>query len=438
MRTLFDQFLHAWYMLDLKEVRFGCQTPKIIRPPREHFERDTSLAFLLLNISKDASSILPAAYLRTLGEMQNEIVNYFYRVIVGETTNIQRIRVQAIKPEHVLRLDGDELSTKLVTDGSVINYEYGQGRDLIYDHEEIEITLRNLVSSLQLFDIENLHFFNYQFELYTENTSLITHIRHRIPQQPLPSDERIKLAKLLATITDDEIVHYLGSLDYIFTYLCNVGESVKSYTIQAFVEEHILRQSCLNELVFRRPPFSVIPLTRIIALYELIEEIAFDQVLRAYVKTELREAKFTEEVSLEHFIAQTFGKTGMPPALQSAAAWIGVLKRLLIRVLGANIKLDVQLQIYLERADLWGGNVVEHDLQSFEIDDVFLLQHTYIILLGLEAREKALQVVESTAQVTNKVEPPIVKTTTWHPGATNKKIVLNRPTPPKTDQKLRV
>ena len=55
----------------------------------------------------------------------------------------------------------------------MINYQYGRGRDIVYDYEEIEMYFRNMISSLVLIDTETLHFLNYQFELYAENASLI-------------------------------------------------------------------------------------------------------------------------------------------------------------------------------------------------------------------------------------------------------------------------
>ncbi|CAF1364855.1 unnamed protein product [Rotaria sordida] len=193
IRILFNQFLHAWYKLDLKEVQAGCQRPAVDRPmTAANFARDTSLALLLINTSKDASSLLVVAYLHTLSKMQNEIIGYFNNTILNERIDFPHIRIQAIKAEHVFRFDAHELNAKLDRDGFMINFEYGKGRDLIYDFEEIEITLRNLVSCFHVLDYEELQVFNYQFELYAENTSLIIQIRRRVQQQPLPMNEQEK------------------------------------------------------------------------------------------------------------------------------------------------------------------------------------------------------------------------------------------------------
>lgn len=445
MRILFDQFVHAWYKLDLDTVQFGCQTPSVVRSTdAANFARDTSLASVLLNTSKDASSILVAAYLHTLSKMQNEIIGYFNNVIINESINFQHIPVQAIKPEHVFRFDSKDLSAQLVRDGFVINCEYGKGTDLIYDYTEVEITLQNLVSGLHLIDYENLHLFNYQFELYAENTSLITQIRRRIRQQPLAPNDRLKLTNQLLDMSNDEIIHFMGSLDHVFTYLCNVDHTRAGDTIKAFIDQSIIHQNCLNNNAFRRPIFSNILLIHIIALYELIEEIAFDRVLRVYVKTELRDAKLADNTTFDQFATQTFDKVNMPASLKSSLTWIGMLKRLLIRVLNANVALNVPLQYYLERIDLWSNDISESDLPSIEVDEAFLLQHTYIILCHLESREKAAHgtdVAAAVPQVMLSVGEQKIRARTWHT-ATNsepeKKTISNTPVPSKNQKKLRI
>jgi hypothetical protein len=76
--------------------------------------------------------------------------------------------------------------------------------------------------------------------------------------------------------------------------------------------------------------------------------------------------------------------------------WISMLKRLMIRVLmNTNVSIDVPLQLYLERTDLWTGNATESDIQSIEVTDKILLQHTYVILRGLERKRDKI----STATV---------------------------------------
>jgi len=98
----------------------------------------------------------------------------------------------------------------------------------------------------------------------------------------------------------------------------------------------------------------------------------------------------------------------------------------MVRVLSnVNVSLDVPIQIYLERTDLWTGNITENDIQTFEVHDDILLQHTYIILKGLEnERDKNLlndkkqtDVVEeqlSQKNLLQNVDTQSLKVKTWY------------------------
>ncbi|CAF1035564.1 unnamed protein product [Rotaria sordida] len=394
-KKFFDDFLDAWYALTFKEVRYGCQTFKFERIVlKEKFAENTSITMLLLTSSRDDSMLLPAC-LKTIAELQNEIVNYFHNNI-ETTSNSKRkcVSLQSIRPEHIFSLNRNSLSTKLINDSLVVNYQYGKGKDIIYDYEEIEITLRNMISELVLIDTEKLNFLTYQFELYGENTSLINEVRARIKQQQMINVDRTKLSRLIMTMSHDDILHYLGSLDNIFTYIRTIAveKLTDDITIQLFIERFIRSKSRLNDNVLRWPHFSAIQLRYIIDFYEMFEEIAFDQVLRVYMRKELVEDTFTDEERkrvLDVFSRATFENAKIAETLKSINAWISMLKRLIVRVLNANISLDVPLQLYLERTDLWSDRVSYIDLTTFQVDDDILLQHTYVVLTGLENKQKA-------------------------------------------------
>ncbi|CAF1092976.1 unnamed protein product [Adineta steineri] len=416
---LYQEFLHAWYKLNFDEVRYGCQTAKfeLSSSSEEDFATNTKIAMVLLNTTKDDSSILLAGCLRTIGELQNEIVHFFHNRIINdaETSRYREnvIPIQSIRPEHILHLDENIISRKLITDGFTINYHYGKSKDIIYDYEEIELTLRNMIGCLPLIDTEKLRFLNYQFELYSENTSLINDVRARIKQEFLKENERIKLKNLINGMQNDDMLHYFGSLDYVFTYLRNIDDEItnEAITIQLFVEKYIRSSACLNDNVLQRPPFATIHLKYIIDLYELIEESVFDQVLRHYIKQNLTEESFSidqRKTLTKQFSDMTYRKPNISISLQNIHVWIGILKRLMVRVLSnVNVSLDVPIQIYLERTDLWTGNITEADIQTFEVHDEILLQHTYVILKGLEnEQDKSLS---TNDKCTNIEQPTILK-----------------------------
>ncbi len=396
---LYEQFLNAWYKLSLKEVRFNCQVAKLEHAQeKEKFAENTMIAVVLLNASKDATSILLAACLKTIGQLQNEVVNYFHNIVGTDPTGSRRkehaVPVQSIREEHLFKIDVDVISQQLITDSFMINYEYGKSREIIYDYDEIELALRNKISNLPIIDTDKLQYLNYQFELHGENSSLITDVRMRVKQEALAPAERKKLKSFIEGMDKDEIVNYLGSLDYVFTYLRDIDmdPNAEAPTIQTFVENHIRWQNCLSDYVRRKAPFSTIHLKYIINLYELLEECVFDQVLRDYVKKAWCEESFSVDERkqiIERFISSTFAKPEIATSLQNIDCWIGILKRVMIRVLSnVNVDIEVPLQYYLERKDLWTGDITDADIMTFDLDEKILLYHTFIILKGLEKKQK--------------------------------------------------
>ncbi|CAF2688734.1 unnamed protein product [Rotaria sp. Silwood2] len=253
----------------------------------------------------------------------------------------------------------------------------------------MEITLRNIISKLVLIDTEKLNFLTYQFELYDENQSQINEVRARIRQQQLTNDDRTKLSSLIHTMNHDDILHYLRSLDNIFTYIRTVAVErlTEDMTIQLFIVRFIPSKSRVYDNVLRWPHFCTIQLRYIIDFYEMFEEIAFDKVLCNYIKKELLEDTFTNEERTRivyAFSHATFKKETIAESLKSIDCWISTLKRLIVRVLlKTNLYLDIPLQLYLERTDLWSDHISLDDLTTFEIDDDIVLQHTYVILTDL-------------------------------------------------------
>lgn len=414
-------------------MQHGCQIKKIEHSiSRDEFAKNTKFAMVLLNTSKDESGILLAACLNTIAELQNEIVHFFHETVFGNSRNARRYRaipIQSVQVEHVLNLTASDISLKLITDGFTINYKYGMGKDIIYDYEEIELTLCNIISRLPLINTEKMNYFNYQFELYGENSSLINDVRNRVTQELLSEDERTKLRGYITEMSNEGILHYLGSLDYVFTYLSTITDDLEKnpLTIQSFVQTYISPNANLNENVRQRQPFSIISLKHINNLYELLEEIAFDQVLRLYVKQELCEETFDEQDRIhiiEEFIDSTSNNKRIAKSLQYLNCWIAILKRIMVRVLSnVSVHLDVPLNLYLTRHDLWTSDITTNDIESIKINDEILLKHTYVILKGLEMRRERL--LSSSTQIgtdqqknkTNELQTSqaqIHQAMTWH------------------------
>jgi hypothetical protein len=63
----------------------------------------------------------------------------------------------------------------------------------------------------------------------------------------------------------------------------------------------------------------------------------------------------------------------------------------------------------LERTDLWSDRVNNTDLETFQVDEDILLQHTYVILRGLERKQ---QMNNKTSEI-QSVDGKRQKVQTW-------------------------
>jgi hypothetical protein len=73
-------------------------------------------------------------------------------------------------------------------------------------------------------------------------------------------------------------------------------------------------------------------------------------------------------------------------SLQNISEWITILKRFMVRILQDYVDLNIPIEIYLKRTDLWNCQITEEDIETIQLDDTILLKHTFIILIGLENR----------------------------------------------------
>ncbi|CAF4533121.1 unnamed protein product [Rotaria sp. Silwood2] len=398
--SLFEQFRQAWYGLKLDDVQLDCTHIKIDRTQSmEQFSKSRKLAFFLLNRSTDNSSFEVLGCIHTLAKFQNSIINFCKYITISQILHedIERkqpaIEIQKIKKEHLLVISSEVIDTILREEnGYIINYEYGKTKEVIYDYDEIETRLCNRINRIRLIDTENFNYFNYQFELYHQDVSLFNDIRRNIKQEQISTDEKVKLQQYLRNTKMDDVRQFLGSLDYVFTYFRHATGRPTTSTLKKSVKILIHNTSDLHSYILNEQyPFANIPLKYVINLYELIEELVFDEVMRNYVKQELITDVCVNEEEKENIIGQFVGSTYMldniSQQLKDPRVWLSVLKRLIIRVITANIDLNVSMQIYIERTDLWNEDLIQY-LDLIKINDNILVRHTYVILEGIEAKLK--------------------------------------------------
>ena len=416
LQNIYKKFEEHWFKITLKDVYFNQQkyqwTPST---NQENFSRQTNISMFLLNKSNTNESLLPIACLHTIANLQNEILDYFHSNVINDKTqnenNIQHtIPLQSIQQKHLYDFDLDRLRSILFEIGLMINYQYGMSEEIIYNFDEIEWTLRNEISCLPKIDLKNIRYFNYQFELYDENLSLINDIRQRFDQKLFDQQRRTQLKTLLSSLDNNSSLEISGSLEYILKYLQNVNNQkiVEEYTIERFIREDIHSNSCIDEK-YRREIFTTIHLAHIIDLYELNEECIFDKILAKNIRQELcEEAFFSKERTkiVEEFIATILNNTNFAQCFKELDVWIGMFKRLLVRLLlpKINIHFESSLYDYIKRTDMWKGNITTNDIKTIEIKDDLRLKHTFIILKGLENKIKQQKLIGTKPNQTSVIE----------------------------------
>ena len=342
------------------------------------FANKTSIATFLLNTSSANQILIPIA------NLQNEIVDYFHSQDI-------RISLQSIHQKHLFNFSTNEIRKLLVEKCMIINYEYGMSEEIFYDFDEVEWTLRNEISCLPRIDVNNIRYFNYQFELYDENMSLINDIRKRFPQKLFEQQERFKIREHIDSSDNNSCLEISGSLEYILRYLQNMNNQnlIENLTIENFINEYIHSKSCIDDKL-QRGLLGSVYLTYIIDLYEINEEYIFEKILSRNIRQELAETNFSIQERMRitgEFIETTYQ---LADSLKDFNVWISMFKRLLVRLLLSkmNLNFDSSLYDYILRSDMWKANVTIEDIQAIAIKDNIRLKHAFVLLKGLENQIK--------------------------------------------------
>ena len=318
---------------------------------------------------------------------KNDLINY---------TNKDRyhiIPIQSIQENDLFNFNSNKIRKLIIEKGLMINYEYGMSTDIIYHYDELESILTNEINSLSWIDIKNIRFFNYQFELYDEDISLINDIRIRFEQILFDDYQRIEIIKLLNILDNNSILQLFGSLEYILTYLRTINNQnlIKTLTIQIFIKDYIHTKIFMNNKI-EQEPFSSINLQYIIDFYELIEESIFDKIFYQNIRDEFRQKSFNnnDRISIiNQFIDMILSNKNLAECFRDLFCWINMFKRLLVRLLSSKIHInyDLSLHNYIKRIDMWKGNITKENILTIEINDNIHLKHAFIILEGLKEKQ---------------------------------------------------
>ena len=380
-KEIYEAFLAAWYTITLENI-------ELHRPSLQTDFKKFDISMFLLDKSKDPKHMIVITCLQSLARLQNDMIT---SVGKDEKTHSRRvIPVQMVQQKQLFKFDTTELRELLIKEVMVINYEYGMSEEIIYNFEEMEWMLRNEISCLPKINTENMRYFNYASELYAENESLITEVRKRFKQTLFDNSQRKEIQKHLNSLTEDSVVEIKDLLEHVLSLLCNAN--IEHSTNQAFIKDYI-QSSTLTQSELSKELFLSTKITCIIDLYEMLEEYFFDKILRKGIKRDLRGDVLSngeKQTIINQFTNTVLRNDNVPDCLKDLDRWIGMLKRLLVRLLSSktDVSFELPLQVYVNRTDMWKNDVLEEEanIRKIKIEDDVRLIHAFIILQDLEGQ----------------------------------------------------
>ena len=427
LKNNFSDVVRAWNSLNIKEVVVDCYRKKV-----QKIDESIMLAFFLPNQVKDDSGLTILGVLCTLIENYN---NFIYQArmsekpgkslqkIIEEEKNIKCQVFQSPK-ETLIQIDTNEILRNIVEVGYMNNFEYGKGKEIYYDFEEMEGFLRDFALGKNILSKETeIRMMNYQFETYQGNSTIITDIRKRNIQEALNMETRDQIKEILKNSEKKELLNYLGSLDYLFTYLRNKKIDT-STTIVDFSQMTIKTYENLNEFIkSKESPLALIKIACILDLYDLVEEMIMDT--EDDVKNFLPEDVWNICDSNENSkVLQVFHNSIQKckhPKIQDEKTLRKVLKKIIFRIMPGKINYEERLIDYLKREDIWDEDVPSEELGRLNLDECIKLRHTFLIWKDLNSKFQTLSHKKKDEEEKNQNLLTNTKLQNTNPQRNNKK-----------------
>jgi len=395
LNKLFETFEEKWNTLPFKTVQMQCHKKDF-----QQISSENNLSLFLPNINKDESGILMIGIMKSLADLHNEFIyvskhaqnpSKTFEAIFDEEKNHMRL-LQKVKPDHMVEIDNSKLLRDIIKFGCIHHYQYGKSKEIAYDFERVEHGLHHYSQGRKVLNPEKYSLINYQFELYPESASIIIDIRKRIRQEQMDQDIKAKYRSVIKNLNKKDLFSYLGSLDYIFTYLCN-GKHNREQSIEDFIEKVIGGTASvnINEKMVKKSILCTLKLKYILDLYEILEGVLFDQALQDFIRPDLVDniPKEEQDKVLKLFHKAVFrSEENIIPIFGDLEIIIKVFKRLLLRVLQAQINLDNRLFEYFIRQDMWNENIDINQVSDIELSDDIKLKHSYILLKHLQEKQR--------------------------------------------------
>lgn len=389
LKILFEKFNIAWEKITLPLVN-GCKTFEKLELTEE-----TSLSYFLPDEDINGDGRYITAALKTIGNVQNNLL----KLLIRENSHSSH-PVQQCKRSDIISFS---LGKKELTKQCSLNsLKYSMGREIIYDFDRMQLNIVSDIRNKKIFNTEDIYMVQYQFELLNTRgrySGIISGIRENIKQESIGPTEIAQIEKKILFLSKrqgKEVKIVYKEIYSLFDKLfCNIQYSKNCEEIP--VIEACKKVKGVSSYIAESQIFDGFQLNTIVALYEMIElncyELIASFIGEMYkIDIDINVFEFEFRKMNEEFA----GRTG--ERLEGEIE--KVLKRIVLRLLSANVEPNFFIRDYLECEGFWSQEYLRYidHVSSIFPQEYKLCQAVRIVEEIEENNKRAIRKLESVEE----------------------------------------
>ena len=373
MKPKFEDFRKSWNKLRIV-LRFDCKV-------FDKFEvtYDTTISYFLVDTDINSPGIRLAAALRNLSEIQNGIINLISNPL---SENQSRFPILSLSKDDIFYINNDNLSS-IIQSGSNNCVEYSKGQEIFYDWSRISFSIQQNLEKSKFLNCENIQTVQFQFELLNARSryaGAINEIREKIFQTELSPEETQEIDRKMRAKAQYFNTHitqvWLQGYNWLEKVLLQVRH-VRTFNTESIgkcveVETRILNDFQVYEI------FGGFPIANFVDIYQLVELQVFEHVVK--LVNEGYKIEFSNVLDAKRatfrFCDELIETCGKDVLVETGK----VLKRIILRLLTANIEPKFRVLDFIGIEDYWGKfielieDVVELFPEEFILENAICLE----------------------------------------------------------------
>jgi hypothetical protein len=355
LSELLQSFLKSWKKLKIG-LQFDCH---ILEKP--NFDEGYPLSYFLVDNFASGHGVYITSALKELSKIQNHMI----RLCIKDIEKIQKdYPIQSLTEKDIITFSISK--TDLTRQCSINCPEYSKGKHIFYDFERIQLNITKDLRNKKILNTETLNYMNFQFELLNTRgkySGIISGIRNNILQAPLDSDGNISIKKYFEIIdkkTPNETRGYFKSLyglmEKMLCFLRNSHENseVEIKKILKLMSDKIKFNRSEEAIINQIPK---IQLKYLIEVYERIEMKCYPIMIN-YVGQEYR-IGIEDQAQASHSISMMINEISSRFDIEYVNQLNYAVKRIIIRLLCANIEPSFKIKDYIENRDYWSLSYID-------------------------------------------------------------------------------